>query len=180
MNDENRPITPPPQRHESPPWPDYTHLRRDQRLQVKTLHSAGYSQREISKKLDIGRMKVRKAIYGPTTPQHKRSGRHTTINGDEKRRIIDWVCSSKQSRRASWEQIAAQLDMPDRTYAIRNILRKEGFARRIARRKPPCSEPNRQSRLAWAQEHVDWTPEQWNRLLWTDETWTNGGRHIRT
>jgi transposase len=101
MNDENRPITPPPpQRHESPLWPDYTHLRRDQRLQVKTLHSAGYSQREISKKLDIGRMKVRKAIYRPTTPQYKRSGRHTTINGDEKRRIIDWVCSLKQSRRA--------------------------------------------------------------------------------
>jgi hypothetical protein len=67
MNDENRPITPPPQRHESPPWPDYTHLRRDQRLQVKTLHSAEYSQREINKKLDIGRMKVQKAIYGLTT-----------------------------------------------------------------------------------------------------------------
>jgi transposase len=179
MDDENRVHTPPNQRSESPEWPDRTHLTRDQRIQVKTLDSTGYSQKEICKRLGFSRKKVRTAIYGRATPQHKRSGRHSTITEDEKRRIIDWVCSSKSSRRASWEKIAAELGMEDRMYAIRNTLRNEGFSRRVARRKPPCSEPNRRARLAWAQEHLNWTPEQWNSLLWTDETWTNGGRHTK-
>jgi transcriptional regulator len=70
MDDENRPVTPPPpyQRYKSPPWPDRTHLTRDQRLQVKTLHLTGYSQRGISKKLEINRKKVRTTIEKPATP----------------------------------------------------------------------------------------------------------------
>jgi transposase len=95
----NRPITP-PQRYESPPWPDRTHLVRDQRLKVKALHAVGHSQREISKKLEISRNKVRTAIHGPPTPG-KRCGRPSTITDEEKTRIIEWVCSSKQARRAS-------------------------------------------------------------------------------
>ena len=28
-------------------------------------------------------------------------------------------------------------------------------------------------------EHVNWTIEQWNRILWTDETWVTSGFHTR-
>ncbi len=54
------------------------------------------------------------------------------------------------------------------------------FQQYIARTKPPISECNRQLRLTWAREHLDWTKEQWNKILWTDETWVTGGRHTRT
>ena len=47
-------------------------------------------------------------------------------------------------------------------------------------RKPPISEKNRQYRLQWALEHVNWTMAQWYEILWTDETWITGGRHTRT
>lgn len=50
------------------------------------------------------------------------------------------------------------------------------FQQYIARTKPSISECNRQLRLAWADEHPDWTKEQWNKILWTDETWVTGGR----
>jgi DDE superfamily endonuclease len=63
---------------------------------------------------------------------------------------------------------------------VRNTLRNEGFVRHIARRKPPISERNRLLRLSWAFAHVHWTSEQSKRLFWTDETWTNGGRHTKT
>jgi transposase len=65
-------------------------------------------------------------------------------------------------------------------YTIRYALRKAGFSRRLARRKPSISERNREARLAFALKHRDWTPEQWNSVLWTDETWKTGGRHTRT
>ena len=65
-------------------------------------------------------------------------------------------------------------------YAIRNALRNAGFKRYIARRKPPISEANRVKRLAFAIEHLNWSIEDWSRILWSDETWVTGGRHTKT
>ena len=45
-------------------------------------------------------------------------------------------------------------------YCVRTVLRNTGFSRRVARRKPPISERNRQARLRWALEHVGWTIKQ--------------------
>ena len=44
-------------------------------------------------------------------------------------------------------------------------------------RKPPIAEVNRVKRLQCALAHKDWTRD---RVLWTDETWATGGRHMRT
>jgi hypothetical protein len=38
----------------------------------------------------------------------------------------------------------------------------------------------KQNELKWAHEHRHWTEEQWSRVLWTDETWVNPGRHHKT
>ena len=77
-------------------------------------------------------------------------------------------------------EVAIELNWNVSESAIRRALHKEGYHRRIARRKPPISEVNRVTRLAWAIEHRFWTREQWNRILWTDETWVTAGRHTRT
>jgi hypothetical protein len=50
----------------------------------------------------------------------------------------------------------------------------------LGNEKAPITEANRKIRLAWAEEHVKWTMDQWYRILWTDETWITGGRHTRT
>ena len=34
-------------------------------------------------------------------------------------------------------------------------------------------------RLEWAEEHINWTDEQWDKVLWSDETWAQPGRHTR-
>lgn len=60
---------------------------------------------------------------------------------------------------------------------IRNALHCHGFRRRVARKKPPITEVNRKRRLAWAEQHQDWTMEQWHSILWSDETWVTGGPH---
>jgi transposase len=39
-----------------------------------------------------------------------------------------------------------------------------------AARKPLITPRNRLKRLQWAREHVDWTNEQWDRVLWSDES----------
>jgi hypothetical protein len=59
-----------------------------------------------------------------------------------------------------WIEIPGILGLDCGEYAIRTAFKKEGFARRVSRRKPPISEENRRKRLEWAQQHVDWTDEQ--------------------
>jgi len=65
-------------------------------------------------------------------------------------------------------------------YAIRNALRRAGFKRYVARRKPPIIEATYQKRLAFAERHIDWTLNDWKTILWSDKTWVTGGRHTRT
>ncbi len=54
-----------------------------------------------------------------------------------------------------------------------------GLGRHPARTKLPISKECRQHRLAWAKFYRNWTPQDWKLVLWTDETWITGGRHIR-
>jgi len=50
------------------------------------------------------------------------------------------------------------------------ILRDKGLMGRISARKPLLRPANKVKRLQWAKEHVRWTPAQWERVLWTDES----------
>jgi transposase len=157
----------------------HSYSTRDKRLAAITLHQAGISQREIADQLDMTRSKVRYAIQNPPTPR-KRSGRPSLLSEEEIDRIEAFICCSKTNRRLGWEAIPTTMNLPYSYYAIRRALQKRGYYRRVARRKPPISEPNRLARLEWAQKHIEWTAEQWNSVLWTDETWANGGRHTKT
>jgi hypothetical protein len=100
----NRPHTPPP------PPPTATtatvrairskHTTRDQRLQIQTLHDAGLTYEQIRKHIsDVSLHQIGYAVANRITPK-KRSGRPTFLTQEEIAMIIEWVCASKQNRRA--------------------------------------------------------------------------------
>jgi len=39
-----------------------------------------------------------------------------------------------------------------------------------ARKKPLISEKNRRARIAFAKKHLNWMPQQWSRVIFTDES----------
>jgi hypothetical protein len=96
----------PPARHIPPPIRRVRrqHASRDQRLQVKTLTSAGLKQREIAHQLNMTRNQVQYAQQHPSTPI-KRKGRPSILSNTEIERIIEWVCASHINRRCQWERI---------------------------------------------------------------------------
>lgn len=52
---------------------------------------------------------------------------------------------------------------------LQAALRQQGYERRIARQKPLLTLTQKDARLQWAQEHVQWSDRQWFPVLWTDE-----------
>jgi len=65
-------------------------------------------------------------------------------------------------------------------YTIRHSLRRHGFKRYVALRKPPITEKTRILREALADKRRFWGPEKWQTILWSDETWVTSGRHRKT
>jgi Transposase len=149
----NRSSPPPPPSLSTPfssppsPPPSPSHqTTRDQRLQVQILREIGWTYGQICNKLQLTHNQVRYAISHRLTPQ-KRSGRPSKLTQEEVDHIISWVCASKAHRRTPWVQISILLKLNVSYYSVRTALRKAGFVRRVARRKPPISERNRQARL---------------------------------
>jgi hypothetical protein len=78
-----------------------------------------------------------------------------------------------RSARTDRDQILAELNInvcPDiSARTLQRRLREVNIRKWLARDRPPLTEEHAATRLAWAREHVDWTPEQWNKVVWSDE-----------
>jgi hypothetical protein len=53
--------------------------------------------------------------------------------------------------------------------ALMAAFKMESYGRRVATAKPLLIETQKQVRLVWATEHLNWKPEQWTNIIWTDE-----------
>jgi hypothetical protein len=163
---------------ETPSTPRKRYADRDLRLKVLTLRSLGLKYAAIATHLQITIHQVQRACNAGHPTPNKRTGRRPTYTTPMRRDLASYVCTNKRTRRMTWLQLAIEFNTTPEI--VKLALKKEGFSRRIARKKPPISETTRQARLAWANEHLNWTPEQWNSILWTDETWVTGKKHTRT
>ncbi|KAF6815631.1 hypothetical protein CMUS01_12404 [Colletotrichum musicola] len=157
------------------------HLTDADRQRIRTLyHDAKLSQPEIAELTGYTKNQVRTAIRAHSAAVAPRSGRPRVMTAQQEEELVEYVTSSKEGRRASFLRLSCILFSSFfGAYAIRAALRRLGFQRRSARRKPSISETNRQKRLAWAYENNHWTVEDWRKVLWTDETWITGGHHTK-
>jgi ketohexokinase/beta-glucosidase len=160
---------------------------RDQKLQIHTLYyQAGWKVDDI---LLLFSSLTRKQIYfalesRPTPQKARHCGRHVKLSTPQRKRLVKWATTDSHTRDIPWAEIPKYL--PDTlewrgvgSKAIRRAFQTENYTRGVRRRKPPLSETNRLIRLAWAEEHVNWSEEQWDTILWSDETWTTSGPHRR-
>lgn len=71
--------------------------------------------------------------------------------------------------------------------SIRTVQRRledKGLFGRVAAKKPYVNKKNQIKRIRFAQQHINWTPQQWKRILWSDESKFNlvhsdGIRYVR-
>lgn len=92
--------------------------------------------------------RVRTAINAIIADPRKYIGRPMKMTNEDLDLLIDFITTSRRNRRMTWDNVVVNaLEGKHGRYAIRYALRKLGFHRCPARRKPPISETNRLLRL---------------------------------
>ena len=64
--------------------------------------------------------------------------------------------------------VAGGMKMSRSTFVGR--MKDLGYASYSPARKPALNDKQRGNRLKWCQERVDWTPDQWRSVIWSDES----------
>ena len=97
----------------------------------------------------------------------QRSGRPRITNAHQERIIKRKVLTDRfvSSRTIATDLLPARVS--PRT--VRRRLNEFGLFGRVARKKPLISRRNRQVRIRFALDHLNWTQKQWARVLFSDE-----------
>ncbi|EKV10534.1 hypothetical protein PDIG_55890 [Penicillium digitatum PHI26] len=152
-------------------------LERDTAIQVLTLDSIDWSKQRIADYLGITRNQVRWAIARGTPTPRKPPGRVPKLIRSEVDDIITFITTNEINRRLSYEKLINILSLNISVDTLRRTLASRGYNRRVALGRPDIKEKNLLERLTWARAHVNWTRDDWCRIIWTDETWVTPGYH---
>ena len=119
--------TPPPP-PSTPKRQKHLDISRDKRIEIYTLsEKAGWTPRRIAKALNISVTQVYYSLSHRFTPQKRRSGRKSIIDTPHRKRLIEFVTSSKRTRRMRFIDVANELGWGVSESAIRRALAKEGM-----------------------------------------------------
>lgn len=81
---------------------------------------------------------------------------------------------SKRNRFNTANDISAEInrdqDISVSVSTVKRRLRERGLFGRVAVKKPYLREENRKKRLKFAQQHKNWSIQQWKSVLWSDES----------
>jgi transposase len=123
------------------PLKRHSYLSRDDRIQVQTLRGLGMTYETISQELEITIRQVQIACTSRATPK-KRSGRHSFLSKEQVNDLVEFVISSFEARRMSYEALTIAMNWRVSRDVIQRALKAEGFSRYIAQRKLPLSPAN--------------------------------------
>lgn len=145
------------------------------RAQIVILREENKSLRYIAKKLNIAHSTVvasmKRVDELKTFSSRARSGRPTVTSERMKNAIIK---IAKCSPRASSSAIRARLPgSPDKKPSKRTIRRRlfdAGLKSYRPARKPQLSAKNVRDRLTFCKKFKHWTPEQWEHVMFSDES----------
>lgn len=147
----------------------------EQRRQVQQLRKDGMSYRKIFAKLEISVMACHQAIqhiklHGtPNNIPRKARPRKTDQRTDRKIHRLSEADRFKTAVTIH-NEISTDLHEKISVRTVQRRLNEFQLYGRVARKKPLISEKNRRARIHFAKEHLNWTPQQWSRVIFTDES----------
>ena len=105
---------------------------------------------------------------GTVTPT-LRPGKQSKISDREVKNIILII---KRSRKIPLEKLREEAGMNHVSLATlsRAIKFRTPYRSRLCPRKPFISIKNMRKRVQWCREHMEWTNDDWRRVVWSDES----------
>ncbi len=100
-----------------------------------------------------------------------RSGRKANLTASDDRYIL--ICSKRDRMKSVpilTNEFNSSRDRRVSSSTVRRSLLKSKMFGRVAAKKPLLRRQNVKKRLEFARNHVNWTLEQWSRVLFTDES----------
>jgi transposase len=143
--------------------------------QVISLLDQGYSARHICSQTSVSLASISR-----THSQHS-SGLPTAPGGCPKNlsstathRAICLCTTQKNLTPAKAAKLLSQAtDKPVQPWTVRRALKKDGLKAVVKRKRPEWLARHKKARLEFAEWHLNWTVDDWKRVLYTDETKIN-------
>ena len=139
-----------------------------------------YAQKYAIKKLTgLPRSTIQGIVYGPSsrTTRKGKSFKPMLLKPAEIQRIFRFVSVSWTNRTKSWARIKAELKLTASTSTIRKTMRKHGYRRCVACRRPSISKKKQAvKRLAFALKYRWWGTMDWKKVVWSDKATFKTGK----
>ncbi len=149
-------------------------LSKDTRNQIVDLHQAGKTESAIGKQLGVNKSTVgaiiRKWKTYKTTDNLPRSGAPRKISPRGVKMITRTVSKNPRTTRGDLVNDLQRAGTKVTKATISNTLRRQGLKSCSARRVPLLKPVHVQARLKSAREHLDDPEEDWENVIWSDET----------
>lgn len=120
--------------------------------------------------MGLPRTTVQSVLKSGVEVSKKPAGRKPAIMDKTRTRLIARATLDAAHRRMPYTEIARLEGVQAGRKALMAAFNMEAYGRRVATKKPMLTDAQKQARLAWATAHLNWKFEDWNRVVWTDES----------
>uniref|UniRef100_A0A8K9VEJ9 Transposase n=1 Tax=Oncorhynchus mykiss TaxID=8022 RepID=A0A8K9VEJ9_ONCMY len=149
-------------------------LSKDTRNKIVDLHQAGKTESAIGKQLGLKKSTVgaiiRKWKTYKTTDNFPRSGAPHKISPRGVKMITRTMSKNPRTTRGDLVNDLQRAGTKVTKPTISNTLRHQGLKSCSARRVPLLKPVHVQAHLKFAREHLDDPEEDWENVIWSDET----------
>ena len=149
-------------------------LRFDKREIFLNLRASSMTMSKIASIVKCSKSTVKRTINKVNESESylkKKAGRKPILTPSDDNCLK--ICS-KRDRRKTLPEIAYEFNLSRKIKVgystIRRSLLRSQLSGKVAAKKPSLRKPNFGKRLKFAKEHIDWTHEQWDRVLFSDES----------
>lgn len=95
-----------------------------------------------------------------------KSGRHRISTIIDVRNILRLV---RATPKIIYKKIRKELDITFSNDTLKRILERKGIKNWRCKRRPLLTPDVVYKRYQWAKEHINWTEEQWSKIIFSDE-----------
>jgi hypothetical protein len=131
----------------------------------------------------LGDSTVRKILLYdvPERARPTRTGRpRESLNEQEVRDIIEYICTDHATRVLNWIQIHDELQLSCSIKTLKRRCKEAGYYSCICCQKPYITKTQANARWLWGITHMFWTIWEWSQILYSDEvTFQVGGKKCK-